>query len=80
MARATPRVSDGVLTYQVGAEERATPVGSAGWWRWLAEEGTTSFRFAGRPGGATVRRERKPGGWYWYAYRRRDGRLRKVYL
>ena len=67
MARPTPRVSDGVLTVGVSAQERALPVGSAGWWGWLADAGTTSFRFDDCAGGVTARQERKPGGWYWYA-------------
>src|SRR5258708_37665701 len=28
----------------------------------------------------TARKEQRPGGWYWYAYRRSQGKLHSVYL
>jgi len=28
----------------------------------------------------TARKEQRPGGWYWYAYRRSQGKLHNVYL
>jgi hypothetical protein len=63
-------------------------VDSEAWFGWLEEEGTTSFRYplsdakAGYIAGfMTVRKERRArGGRYWVAYRRCQGRLRKVYL
>ena len=42
------------------------------WWRWLDAPGTTCFRFEQGADGFTARRERREGGWYWYAYRKRD--------
>lgn len=58
------------------------------WFAWLEAAATTSFAYplfdrskgyiVGR---MTVRKERRQrGGTYWSAYRRCDGRLRKVYL
>lgn len=63
-------------------------VDSEGWFCWLEQESTTSFCYplsdAGRGyivGFMTVRKERRErGGRYWVAYRRCQGRLRKVYL
>jgi hypothetical protein len=63
-------------------------VDSPAWFAWLEEENTTSFRyplFDARcgyiEGFMTVRKERRErGGRYWVAYRRCQGRLRKVYL
>src|SRR6266542_5459499 len=80
MARATPHITDGILTYRDGTQEHTIAVGSSLWWQWLAAEGTTTFRFEHPLGNFTARRERKRDGWYWYAYRTRDGALQKAYL
>src|SRR5689334_2164677 len=71
-------VHDGVLT--LATADGTIPVESAAWWAWLAAPGTTGFRFVTDAGAFTARREPKPGGWYWYAYRRQGGRLHKRYL
>ena len=63
-------------------------VDSAAWFEWLEQESTTSFcyplsdrRCGYIVGFMTVRKERRErGGRYWVAYRRSQGRLRKVYL
>lgn len=55
-------------------------VGSDAWYRWLAAEENRSFSFKADVGTYTARREQQRNGWYWYAYRRRDGRLRKAYI
>src|SRR5690349_528640 len=78
MARQTPTVHNGVLTLPPPAA--AIPVGSAAWVTWLAAPANTSFRFRDGAAEYTARREPKPGGWYWYAYRRHGGRLHKRYL
>jgi LuxR family transcriptional regulator, maltose regulon positive regulatory protein len=80
MAHATPHINDGVLSYQDAMQEHTIAVGSPLWWQWLAAEGTTTFRFEHPLGHFTARRERKRDGWYWYAYRKRDGALHKAYL
>ncbi len=80
MARDTPSVQDGRLTLPDGRQLASIPVGSAAWWAWLADAGTTSFSFGAGAERFTARRERKAGGQYWYAYRRQAGRLRKAYL
>ena len=59
---------------------RAIPIGSADWAHWLDAPTSRSFRFEHGPITFTARRERQKTGWYWYAYRRRAGRLHKAYL
>ncbi len=55
-------------------------VGTPGWRAWLADPESRAFRFHGARGALSARRERQRNGWYWYAYRRAGGRLRKAYL
>ncbi len=55
-------------------------VGSDAWYEWLANEQNKSFAFRNDLGTFTARREWLRNGWYWYAYRRSKGKLRKVYL
>jgi hypothetical protein len=55
-------------------------VGSEDWYRWLAAEQHRSFAFKNQQGTFTVRRERQRRGWYWYMYRKHEGKLRKAYL
>lgn len=59
-------------------EKTAIRVGSQTWFNWL--ENHTGFIYTGEIGHFTARSEirRKIG--YWYAYRRRDKKLSKVYL
>lgn len=55
------------------------PPDTAEWFAWL--ERIPSFRFHGRRGHFTARKEtRKRGGVYWIAYRHVKGRLRKQYI
>src|SRR5215472_6986053 len=55
-------------------------VESEAWYQWLAAEQNQSFTFRHPLGTYTIRRERKHQGWYWYAYRKQEGKLRKAYL
>jgi len=80
MARATPLVSENILTYHTGLEDHTLRIGSPAWWRWLNAEHTTTFRFENARGSFTARREQKNGSWYWYAYRKKNGKLHKAYL
>src|SRR5919202_1179290 len=80
MAHTTPAVTAGLLTIHSGAELRTIVVGGDGWWRWLADEHTTTFRFSDSAGSFTARCELVKGSRYWYAYRKHAGRLRKAYL
>jgi predicted ATPase/DNA-binding CsgD family transcriptional regulator len=80
MARAIPTVRDNTLSPPVDGAGGDIRVGGAEWWRWLEAPASSSFRFEHGLDGFTARREQRSGGWYWYAYRRRDGRLNKAYL
>jgi LuxR family maltose regulon positive regulatory protein len=53
--------------------------GDSDWFAWL--DGVSSFAFHGQSGSFTARKETKQrGAVYWYAYRKREGRLAKKYL
>src|ERR1051326_4632537 len=80
MARATPHIRDGTLVPYDGGLSSTIRVGEPDWWRWLDQAGSTHFRFEQGADAFTARRERREGGWYWYAYRKRNGRLHKAYL
>lgn len=80
MSRSRAAVRDGVLTYRDGELDQALAVGSPTWQRWLQEPGVSSFRVEAGAATYTARRQAQRGRWYWYAYRRRAGRLRKRYL
>src|SRR5205807_261599 len=74
----TPIVEHALLT-QSDASWDAIPVGSPAWYAWLG--GSTSFTFRGARGTFTAHKERRsPAQEYWKAYRRRAGRLHRVYL
>src|SRR5713101_5467268 len=77
-----PLVSGGSLLLHDGAESRQPPVlvGSAAWYIWLADQHNQSFSFRNDLGTFTARRERQRQGWYWYAYRKYEGKLLKAYL
>ncbi len=79
MAHATASVQNGVLTVEAFASERFLAVGSA-WLEWLEQPDTTAFRFHEAGTRFTARRELQRGRRYWYAYRRRGGKLHKAYL
>ena len=81
MVRETPLVVGSRLTVPVGDAAMAYVVGTSDWFGWLVE--ATRFAFRGPEGTFSARKERAGhgrGGWYWKAYRRCDGRLRRVYL
>jgi LuxR family maltose regulon positive regulatory protein len=81
MARRIPYVADGVLHAENPPGTPKIAVGSAAWAAWLEDRATHSFSFQGQVGTFTARKERRSGDeGYWSAYRKRDGRLRKVYL
>ncbi|MCC6629420.1 MAG: tetratricopeptide repeat protein [Chloroflexi bacterium] len=64
-----------------GAGPATLTVDTLAWRAWLAD--AKAFAYRGPEGHFTARKERAGhgrGGHYWKAYRRRDGRLRRVYL
>lgn len=79
--RDLPRVRDGALRLTTSASDEQTLVlvGSAEWYDLL--EQIDSFSFEDHSGCSfTARREQRKQGYYWYAYRNRGKKLRKVYL
>lgn len=71
-----PAVRDGQL--HITQAEAPIQVGAPQWHAWL--RGARSFTFAGAAGTFTARHEERAGRRFWYAYRQRDGVLRKTYL
>ncbi|MCG8347555.1 MAG: LuxR C-terminal-related transcriptional regulator [Chloroflexales bacterium] len=83
MARRLPKVRKGIVESVFSGdhlveESGAVVVGSAEWFAWLEQQ--RSFSFHDAVGKFTARKEKRPGGWYWYAYRRQGGKLRSYYL
>ncbi|HEY6542046.1 MAG TPA: tetratricopeptide repeat protein [Ktedonobacteraceae bacterium] len=77
-----PTVREDRLFWPDDAETSFAPVGvgTNAWYDWLANASIQSFSFQSQRGTFTARRERKRHGWYWYAYRKRGGKLYKAYL
>jgi len=77
-----PIVKDGLLLMRdEGSETPHTiQVDSPHWYTWLSSADHGSFIFKGDAGHFTARREVRRGNLYWYAYRRRNGKLHKAYL
>jgi LuxR family maltose regulon positive regulatory protein len=75
-----PTVQDGALW--PGEQETAVsppiPLDSSQWNDWLTRH--KQFKFKGTAGHFSARREIRHGNNYWYAYRRRSGKLHKAYL
>ena len=80
MAHRIPTVRDGCLKDLAtnGNLAETIVVGTAEWYAWL--EHHCSFSFTTDCTAFTARKEKRPGGMYWYAYRRKQGKLRSVYL
>lgn len=79
MTRTTPNVNNETLTWQHGEKVHHLTVGTADWYVWL--EQVSTFAFTGPTGTFTARKEpRQRGGAYWKAYRKRAGKLHRVYL
>ncbi len=80
MARSIPKARDGVLQASTAEGTSLDPIaiGTAAWYDWLEQH--RSFSFEANRLTFTARKEQRPGGWYWYAYRRTQGKLRTTYL
>jgi predicted ATPase/DNA-binding CsgD family transcriptional regulator len=77
----TALVEGEMLSYQRDGERYELRVGTPAWYAWL--QTAMSFRMRSPFGTFTLRREQagnKRGNWYWRAYRRRHGKLYRVYL
>jgi LuxR family maltose regulon positive regulatory protein len=72
--RNMPKVESGYLYADVGS----LAVDSPEWLSWVQSH--TAFYFQSTGGTFTARRELRSGSWYWYAYRKRQGKLLKRYI
>ena len=72
--RTMPKVESGFLY----SDEVSFPLDTALWREWLGSK--TAFYFQSPRGTFTARRELRSGSWYWYAYRKHQGKLFKRYL
>src|SRR6266849_2412538 len=80
-ANTIPVVQGDTLLYHRDGQDYQLPVGTPAWYGWLSTARTFAFRSAF--GTFTARKEQasnKRGGWYWRAYRKRKGKLHRVYL
>ena len=71
-----PYIAQGALHPAEGSGPIA--IGSPAWSAWIREH--TTFAYQDEPLRFTARREQRPGGLYWYAYKRAHGKLLKRYL
>jgi len=71
-----PSIAQGAL-YPAEDSERIA-IGTPAWSTWIREH--TTFAYQDEPVRFTARREQRPGGLYWYAYKRAHGKLLKRYL
>lgn len=74
-------VRDGTLVFQQEGKPVAVALDSPAWQAWLEQATSFTFQHAGDSFTARkVRASNGRGGWYWYAYRRRNGHLSNLYL
>ncbi len=76
MARNTPRI----FGTQLLVEPRSIEINSTAWFEWLETNSSFIFESEDKSLGLSARREQRNGSWYWYAYRRKNGKLRSAYL
>ncbi len=80
MARSIPKVREGSLQQHITKDisTNTISIGTDAWYTWLEQH--HSFTFETPRMTFTARKEQRPGGWYWYAYRRIGGKLHSFYL
>lgn len=69
-----------ILPQSTANQPASIVVGSHAWYAWLHDQQPRSFAFQSAHGTFTARYERQRNAWYWYAYRRHQGKLHKAYL
>ena len=72
--KSMPKVESGYLY----TDEGSFPIAGREWEPWLVSH--IAFYFASPAGTYTARKELRSGGWYWYAFRRHQGKLYKLYM
>lgn len=55
-------------------------IGSEDWFRWLEAEGNRTIYVHGDPYSYTARREKRRQKYYWYAFKKANDMLHKVYM
>jgi hypothetical protein len=82
MAATTPQVKENICTDPNKPLYPPFKVDSEFWFSWLREPSVKSFHFESECGKFTARKEERAtsSNEYWYAYRKFQGKLRKVYL
>src|SRR5262249_48742074 len=79
MARTTALVRQDMLVWRDVSSEHTITVGTPEWHAWL--DRSTAFAYEGVFGTCTAHKERfQRGGWYWRAYKTREGKLWRAYL
>jgi predicted ATPase/DNA-binding CsgD family transcriptional regulator len=81
MAQKHPTVQEDRLVYQLDGRAQEIKLETSEWYMWLGLASMFTFRSA--TGTFTARKERagnKRGGWYWKAYRKREGKLFSAYI
>ncbi|GHO46611.1 LuxR family transcriptional regulator [Ktedonospora formicarum] len=73
-------LGDHLLLHENSQATPSVPVGSSHWYTWLADAQNRSFSFRSHAGAFTARHERQRNNWYWYAYRKHQGKIYKAYL
>jgi len=71
----TPIVLSGVV--YTNDEHTGIRVESPAWWSWLVDQERFYYQ---ADGSFTARQEKRRNGMFWYAYRKHQGKLYKVYL
>lgn len=82
MSAVTPQIRENICTDPNKPLYPPIEVGSSFWFTWLREPDVRSFHFESECGKFTARKEERATSTneYWYAYRKIQGKLRKVYL
>lgn len=80
MAKDKPIAAYGFLRLPNCVLDSPIAVGSTEWFTWLSESGSTQFGLQTSSGSLTCKLESRSGSNYWYAYKRKFNRLRKLYV
>lgn len=80
MTKNKPIVSHGFLKLPDAVLDSPVDVGSAGWFYWLGDSGSTQFGVETSSGSFTCKLETRSGSDYWYGYKRKFKKLRKLYV
>lgn len=78
--RTTPICDTEWLEYTINGRIQRVAVESRAWYEWLHAPAHTAFAFMCSSGTFTARREARRARAYWYAYRKKAGKIAKVYL